>query len=96
MHALLLSWVCIFFFTLFSIVRVRGWLQLWIFFIALILMNMNWEVERLMRVFFVQNKLMSAKVRQNIDLGKIHQISLLENEKKLAETEKIQLRSLVI
>jgi hypothetical protein len=96
MHALLLSWVCIFFFTLFSIVRVRGWLQLWIFFIALILMNMNWEVERLMRVFFVQNKLMSAKVRQNIDLGKIHQISLLENENKLAETEKIQLRSLVI
>jgi uncharacterized membrane protein YvbJ len=53
----------------------------------------------LCRVFFVQNKIISATVRQSVDRENMHQINLLrtssENEKKLAETEKIQLRSLV-
>jgi hypothetical protein len=67
-------------------------------------MNINWEVERLMRVFFVQNKMMLASNRLSAErdisvLNNQHQIKLLEtlseNEKKLAESEKIQLRSLV-
>jgi hypothetical protein len=57
-----------------------------------------------MRVFFVQNKMMVASNRLNAErdtcvLNNQYQMKLLEalseNEKKLAESEKIQLRSLV-
>jgi hypothetical protein len=78
---------------------VGGWLQVWSLLSALVFMNMNWEVERLMRVFFVQNKLMLAANRSSIKLENLHNINLLkassENAKKLAEAEKKQLRSLV-
>jgi hypothetical protein len=98
-HALMLSWVFILFFVIFSLVIVEGRLQIWILLSALILMNVNWEVERLMRVFFVQNKLMLAANRSSVELENLHNINLLkassENVKKLAEAEKKQLRSLV-
>jgi hypothetical protein len=63
-------------------------------------MNINLEVERLMRVFFVQTRLMladdrrDAKRKHSDDIHKANMVKAID-EKHLAETEKVQLRSSV-
>jgi hypothetical protein len=105
-QALILTWVINFLFLLLSIIHVRGWFQIWTLLYSLVFMNISWEIERLMRVFFVQNKLMLEADRicsnriYNEDMAvvnEVHQNKMLKasNEKQLVEYEKTQLRSLV-
>jgi hypothetical protein len=105
-QALVLSWVCNLFFVIFSIVQVQGWFQIWTLLYSLVFMNISWEIESLMRVFFVQNRLKlaadccAAKRKHSNDilvLKDVHKVNMVKlvNEKRLAESEKMQLRSLV-
>jgi len=98
-HALIASWICILFFVIFSMVYVGGRIQAWSLISTIVFMNINWEVERVSRVFFVTNKSMLAANRLSVELENMHQINLLknlsENERKLADSEKNQLRSLM-
>jgi hypothetical protein len=105
-QALVLSWVCNLFFVIYSIVQVQGWFQIWTLLYSLVFMNISWEIERLMRVFFVQNRLKLAADRRDakrkhsndiLVLKDVHKVNMVKlvNEKRLAESEKMQLRSLV-
>jgi hypothetical protein len=105
-QALVLSWVCNLFFVIYSIVQVQGWFQIWTLLYSLVFMNISWEIERLMRVFFIQNNLKLAADRRDakrkhsndiLVLKDVHKVNMVKvvNEKRLAESEKVQLRNVV-
>ena len=107
-YALALSFMCAVIYVTLALLHVQGWAELWTLLYSPIFMNISFEIERSMRVSFIQNKLLvtatSLKLQQESDFNLLtmknnHQIELLqistESEKKLREVESYQLRSLM-
>lgn len=79
-------------------------LDIWILLYSILFMNINWEVERLQRVLFAQTWEMQAandlkykqKTDYNISQSTIQRLEESSgNERRVAENEKNQLRSMV-
>ena len=65
-EALAICWVFVIFFVLYSLIRVEGWIQLWTVLYSIIFINISFEIERLMRVTFVQTRAMLAAERSKL------------------------------
>jgi hypothetical protein len=61
-EALMMSWAVILFCVFFALHVVEGWHQIWVPFYAVIFISVNLKMERLMRVSFVQNKVISIYI----------------------------------
>ena len=66
MEALSISWLGVVFCVLYSVVQVQGWLELWTIWYTLFFINISFEIERLMRVTFVQTRAMIAAERSKL------------------------------
>ena len=82
-EALLLIWLIVICFLIYAFARVEGWLQIWTIAYSLFFMNISYEVERLMRVAFVQTSAMLAAER----------LKLIRDLQREAEVNLTQLRN---
>ena len=107
-EALLISWLGAIGFVLYSVIYVRGWLQVWIVVYSVAFLTLSFEVERLLRQSYGQGRAMmnaeTRKLQAEADaklftLNNLHKVELLkvtaENDKRLRESESLQLRSLM-
>ena len=79
-EALIFIWLLVNFFLIFAFVQVDGWLQIWTIIYSLFFMNISFEVERLMRVAFVQTRAMLAAERSKLirDLQREAEVNLTQ------------------
>jgi signal transduction histidine kinase/CheY-like chemotaxis protein len=107
-EALLVSWLGSIGFVLYCVIYVKGWVQLWTVLYSMGYLVVSFEVERLLRQSYVQGRdmLNSETLRLQLEadaqlhaLSNLHKVELLkvtaENDKKLRESESLQLRSLM-
>ena len=107
-YALTIVWLSAVIFVILAIIHVEGYQQLWTILYSAIFMNISYEMERSLRVGFVQRReIISAedlKRKQGakfalLALKNSHELELLqistENEKKMRELESFHLRSLM-
>ena len=97
-EALVICWICVNFFVIYSVVQVEGWLQLWTIVYTLVFMNISYEIEKLMRVTFVQTRAMldaersklisDLQIEAEVNLTKLRNRHVLELVEVSAENER--------
>jgi signal transduction histidine kinase/CheY-like chemotaxis protein len=107
-EALLVSWLGSIGFVLYCVIYVKGWLHVWTIVYSVAFLTLSFEVERLLRQSYIQSRAMLNSETQKLQvqadaklftLNNLHKVELLkvtaENDKKLRESESLQLRSLM-
>ena len=94
-RALIISWALVLSFVVYSIMEVKGWLEIWTVLYSILFINISCETERFNRVMFIQSKALAHDTDRRLESEKYFKKRHAEDERKLKEQETLQLRSLM-